>query len=87
MSSFDTSLRSLTVLLALGMLYLLLHVPIVMEPLPTTYHLAVQLNTVEVAISTAQTGLVYAPVLDQSYAGANLHGMLGAPVVTLGFAP
>ena len=72
-------------LAVLGALYTLLHIPLALNPIPTTYHTAVQLTTVEVAISTAQTGLPYAWVVHQSFAGANLHGILAAPIVLVGW--
>ncbi|WP_246984029.1 hypothetical protein [Halorientalis marina] len=64
--------------------YVVLRLPILLGPFPGWYRRLVQLITVQVAISTAQSGIPgLAP--HHSFAGANLHGMLLGPVFGLGF--
>lgn len=72
------------IVLGLTALYALIRLPLVLAPIPGWYRGGVQSISFSVAVSTAKHGIPPELVMRQSFSGANLHGMLGAPIPYLG---
>jgi hypothetical protein len=66
--------------------YAALRLPFILDGMPGFYRNNVQTNMMTIAISTAQHGLPRL-VEHQSFAGLNLHGILGGPVILAGLDP